>query len=55
MNSMTIDTAQVAGQQNNAHYPNHHVVINAANLEAVAQLDHVVAEYQGGRCSDADS
>ena len=51
MKAMTMFTAQVAGQQNNAHYPNPHTVITAADLEAVARLDHVVAEYVGGRRS----
>ncbi|WOH93778.1 hypothetical protein [Corynebacterium urealyticum] len=51
MKVMTMFTAQVAGQQNNAHYPNHHDVITAADLEAVARLDHVVAQYVGDRRS----
>lgn len=51
MKAMTMFTAQVAGQQNNAHYPNPHTVTTAADLEAVASLDHVVAEYVGGRRS----
>ncbi len=41
----------MAGQQNNAHYPNRHRVTTVADLEAVARLDHVVAEYVGGRRS----
>lgn len=45
MKAMTMFTAQVAGQQNNAHYPNQHTVTTAADREAVARLDHVVAEY----------
>ncbi|WP_408923027.1 hypothetical protein [Corynebacterium tuberculostearicum] len=49
MKAMTMFTAQVAGQQNNAHYPNPHTVTTAADLEAIARLDHVVAEYLGGR------
>lgn len=51
MKMMTMFTAQVADQQNNAHYPNPHSVTTAADLEAVARLDHVVAEYVGGRRS----
>lgn len=51
MKVMTMFTAQVAGQQNNVHYPNPHSVTTAADLEAVARLDHVVAEYVGGRRS----
>lgn len=51
MKAMTMFTAQVAGQENNAHYSNQHVVATAADLEAVARLDHVVAEYVGGRRS----
>ena len=51
MKAMTMFTAQVAGQQNNAHYPNPHTVTTAADLEAVTRLDHVVAEYVGGRRS----
>lgn len=52
MKAMTMFTAQVARQQNDAHYPNQqHTVTTAADLEAVARLDHVVAEYVGGRRS----
>ena len=51
MKAMTMFTAQVASQQNNAHYPNPHIVTTAADLEAVTRLDHVVAEYVGGRRS----
>ncbi|MCQ9371198.1 phage/plasmid primase, P4 family [Corynebacterium sp. 35RC1] len=51
MKAMTMFTAQVAGQHNNAHYPNPHTVTTAADLEAVARLDHVVAQYVGGRRS----
>lgn len=51
MRPMTMYTANVAGQQNNALYPNRHEVTTVADLEAVACLDHVVAEYQGGRRS----
>lgn len=51
MKVMTIFTAQVAGQQNNAHYPHPYTVTTAADLEAVARLAHVVAEYVGGRRS----
>lgn len=54
MSPMTMYTATVAGQQNNAHYPNRHEVSTAADLEAVARLDHVVAEYQGGRRSSTN-
>lgn len=54
MTPMTMYTATVAGQQNNAHYPNRHEVATVADLEAVARLDHVVAEYQGGRRSSAN-
>ena len=53
MKAMTMFTATVAGQQNNAHYPNPHTVTTAADLEAVARLDHVVAEYLGSRRSAA--
>ncbi|MCG7258074.1 MULTISPECIES: hypothetical protein [unclassified Corynebacterium] len=51
MKAIAMFTAQVAGQQNNAHYPHPHTVTTAADLEAVARLDHVVAEYVGGRRS----
>lgn len=51
MTPMTMYTALVAGQQNNAHYPHPHTVTTAADLKAVARLDHVVAEYVGGRRS----
>ncbi|MDU0479350.1 hypothetical protein QVA66_08870 [Staphylococcus chromogenes] len=51
MKAMTMSTAQVAGQQNNAHCPYPHTVTTAADLEAVERLDHVVAEYVGGRRS----
>lgn len=51
MKAMTMFTAQVAGQQKNAHYPRPHTVTASADLEAVAWLDHVVAEYVGGRRS----
>ncbi|QOQ39381.1 phage/plasmid primase, P4 family [Trueperella pecoris] len=51
MTPMTMYTALVAGQQNNAHYPHQHDVTSEADLEAVARLDHVVAEYVGGRRS----
>lgn len=54
MNPMTMYTATVAGQQNNTAYPNRHQVATAADLEAVARLDHVVAEYQGGRRSSTN-
>lgn len=54
MNPMTMHTATVAGQQNNAHYPNRHQVTTVADLEAVARLDHVAAEYQGGRRSSTN-
>ncbi|MEW6957082.1 phage/plasmid primase, P4 family [Trueperella pyogenes] len=54
MTPMTMYTATVAGQQNNAHYPNRHEVATVADLEAVARLDHVVAEYQGGRRSSTN-
>lgn len=37
MKAMTMFTAQVAGQQNNAHYPNPHTVTTAADLEAVTR------------------
>ncbi len=51
MKAMTTFTAQVSGQQNDAHYPNQHIVTTATDIETVAQLDHVVAEYVGGRRS----
>lgn len=51
MKAMTMFTAQVAGQQNNAHYPHPHTVTTAADLEVAARFDHVVAEYVGGRRS----
>lgn len=51
MKAMTMFTAQVAGQQNNAHYPHRHDVTTATDLEAVVQLDHLVAEYVHGRRS----
>lgn len=54
MTPMTMYTATVAGQQNNAHYPNRVEVTTLVDLEAVARLDHVVAEYQGGRRSSAN-
>ncbi|MEW6860134.1 phage/plasmid primase, P4 family [Trueperella pyogenes] len=54
MTPMTMYTATVAGQQNKAHYPNRHEVATVADLEAVARLDHVVAEYQGGRRSSTN-
>lgn len=47
MKAMTMFTAQVAGQQNNAHYLNPHTVTTAADLEAVTRLDHVVARLRG--------
>ncbi len=53
MTRMTMYTALVAGQQNNAHYPNHHDVVTVADLEAVARFDHVAAEYAGGRRSSS--
>ena len=53
MTPMTMYTALVAGQQNNAHYPNHHDVVTAADLEAVARFDHVAAEYAAGRRSSS--
>lgn len=52
MKAMTMFTAQVAGQQNNAQLPEPAHRIHAADLEAVARFDwHVVAEYVGGRRS----
>lgn len=53
MTPMTMYTANVAGQQNNAHYPRQHDVTSEADLEAVARFDHVVAEYAGGRRSSS--
>lgn len=54
MAPMTMYTATVAGQQNNTVYPNRHEVTTVADLEEVACLDHVVAEYQDGRRSSAN-
>lgn len=54
MKAMTMYTATVVGQQNNALYPNRYEVTAVADLEAVARLDHVVADYQGGRRSSAN-
>lgn len=54
MKPMTMYTANVAGQQNNARYPNRVEVTTVADLEAVARLDHVVAEYRGGRRSSTN-
>lgn len=54
MKTMTMYTANVAGQENNAYYPNKHAVTSAGELEQVARLDHVVAEYRGGRRSSAN-
>lgn len=54
MNPMTMYTATVAGQQNNTVYPNRHKVTTVADLEAIARLDHVAAEYQGGQRSSAN-
>ena len=51
MKAMTIFPAQVADQQNNAHYPDPHTETTAADPEPVARLDHVVAEYVSGRRS----
>ncbi|WP_126417308.1 phage/plasmid primase, P4 family [Trueperella bialowiezensis] len=51
---MTMFTANVTGQENNAYYPNKHAVTSAGELEKVARLDHVVAEYQGGRRSSTN-
>lgn len=53
MNPMTMYTATVAGQHNNAHYPNQHTVATADELQAVARLDHVAAQYVDGRRSAA--
>lgn len=53
MDPMTMYTATVAGQQTNAHYPSKHAVATAADLEAVARFDHVVAKYEGGKRSNA--
>ncbi|VEI13870.1 Uncharacterized conserved protein [Trueperella bialowiezensis] len=54
MKTMTMFTANVTGQENNAYYPNKHAVTSAGELEKVARLDHVVAEYQGGRRSSTN-
>lgn len=54
MKTMTMYTANVAGQENNAYYPNRCAVTNAGELEQVARLDHVVAEYHGGRRSSTN-
>ncbi len=54
MTLMTMYTATVAGQQNNIVYPNRHEVATVADLDAVASLDHVAGEYQGGRRSSAN-
>ncbi|MDR6938686.1 primase alpha helix C-terminal domain-containing protein [Arcanobacterium hippocoleae] len=54
MKPMTMYTSTVAGQHNNAVYPNRHEVSTAADLEAVARLDHVVADYQDRRRSSAN-
>jgi P4 family phage/plasmid primase-like protien len=51
MKTMTMFTAPVAGQHNNTHYPHQHIVTTSIDLETVARLDHVVAEYVGGRRS----
>lgn len=51
MKTMTMFTAPVSGQHNNTHYPHQHIVTTAIDLETVARLDHVVAEYVGGRRS----
>lgn len=53
MMPMTVYTADVAGRENNAHYPRQHLVVTAADLQAVARLDHVVARYTGGKRSNA--
>ena len=53
MKPMTVYTANVSGQASNVHYPNMHTVTTAAELEAVARFDHVVAEYAGGKRSNA--
>ncbi|OFR00325.1 hypothetical protein [Alloscardovia sp. HMSC034E08] len=39
----TLFAATVTGVQNNNHYPNQNVVMDAASLSAVAGFDHVVA------------
>lgn len=53
MKPMTMYTADVAGQTTNVHYPNKHVVTTVADLETVAKLDHVSAEYAGSKRSNA--
>lgn len=53
MKPMTMYTANVAGQNSNAYYPNKHAVTCVGDLQAVAHLDHVVAEYTGGKRSNA--
>ncbi|MCF0261221.1 MAG: DNA primase, partial [Erysipelotrichaceae bacterium] len=44
---ITICTANCVGQPGNCSYPNHHVVTDAAKLQAAVAKDHVCAEYKG--------
>lgn len=49
----TLYAANVAGVQNNIHYPNQHQITDAASLIAVAAFDHVAATYLNNRRSTA--
>lgn len=44
MNTFIILTGNGAGKQTNTHYPRRADIATAADLEAVAKLDHAVAE-----------
>lgn len=49
----TLYAATVTGVQNNNHYPNQNVVVDAASLTAAAGFDHVAATYVNDRRSTA--
>lgn len=49
----TLYAANVSGVQNNNHYPNQNVVVDAASLTAAAGFDHVAASYVNDRRSTA--